>query len=140
MFLAKEKSNFEKRKTQAKSRISSNERSIEVREKEKSQIESYQSLAQANPAGSPITINGKQFTDRKLAGEELARMAIGIEKNQTGRIVKVAEYRGLDIGIQINHNNAGVLERNFHLIHKSNLGINFQKRMSEAKDLSSFHK
>ena len=137
MFLAKEKSNFEKRKTQAKSRISSNERSIEVREKEKSQIESYQSLAQANPAGSPITINGKQFTDRKLAGEELARMAIGIEKNQTGRIVKVAEYRGLDIGIQINHNNAGVLERNFHVIHKSNLGINFQKRMSEAKDLSS---
>lgn len=137
MFLAKEKSNFEKRKAQAKNRINSNERSIEVRENEKSQIESYQSLAQANPAGSPITINGKAFTDRKLAGEELARMAISIEKNQTGRIVKVAEYRGLDIGIQITHNNAGVLERNFHVIHKSNLGINFLKRMSEAKDLSS---
>lgn len=137
MFLAKEKSNFEKRKAQAKNRINSNERSIEVRENEKAQIESYQSLAQANPAGSPITINGKAFTDRKLAGEELARMAISIEKNQTGRIVKVAEYRGLDIGIQITHNNAGVLERNFHVIHKSNLGINFLKRMSEAKDLSS---
>lgn len=137
MFLAKEKSNFEKIKAQAKNRINSNERSIEVRENEKSQIESYQSLAQANPAGSPITINGKAFTDRKLAGEELARMAISIEKNQTGRIVKVAEYRGLDIGIQITHNNAGVLERNFHVIHKSNLGINFLKRMSEAKDLSS---
>ena len=137
MFLAKEKSNFEKRKAQAKNRINSNERSIEVRENEKVQIESYQSLAQANPAGSPITINGKAFTDRKLAGEELARMAISIEKNETGRIVKVAEYRGLDIGIQITHNNAGVLERNFHVIHKSNLGINFLKRMSEAKDLSS---
>ena len=137
MFLAKEKSNFEKRKAQAKNRINSNERSIEVRENEKSQIESYQSLAQANPAGSPITINGKAFTDRKLAGEELARMAISIEKNQTGRIVKVAEYRGLDIGIQITHNNAGIMERNFHVIHKSNLGINFLKRMSEAKDLSS---
>ena len=137
MFLAKEKSNFEKRKAQAKNRINSNERSIEVRENEKSQIESYQSLAQANPAGSPITINGKAFTDRKFAGEGLARMAISIEKNQTGRIVKVAEYRGLDIGIRITHNNAGVLERNFHVIHKSNLGINFLKRMSEAKDLSS---
>lgn len=137
MFLAKEKSNFEKRKAQAKNRINSNELSIKAREKEKAQIESYQSLAQANPAGSPITINGKQFTDRKLAGEELARMAISIEKNQTGRIVKVAEYRGLDIGIQINHNNAGVLERNFHVIHKSSLGINFMKRMSEAKDLTS---
>lgn len=137
MFLAKEKSNFEKRKAQAKNRINSNELSIKAREKEKAQIESYQSLAQANPAGSTITINGKQFTDRKLAGEELARMAISIEKNQTGRIVKVAEYRGLDIGIQINHNNAGVLERNFHVIHKSSLGINFMKRMSEAKDLTS---
>ena len=137
MFLAKEKSNFEKRKAQAKNRINSNELSIEAREKEKAKIESYQSLAQANPAGSPITINGKQFTDRKLAGEELARVAIAIEKNQTGRIVKVAEYRGLDIGIQINHNNAGVLERNFHVIHKSSLGINFMKRMSEAKDLTS---
>lgn len=140
MFLAKEKSNFEKRKAQAKNRINSNELSIKAREKEKAQIESYQSLAQAaqaNPAGSPITINGKQFTDRKLAGEELARKAISIEKNQTGRIVKVAEYRGLDIGIQINHNNAGVLERNFHVIHKSSLGINFMKRMSEAKDLTS---
>ena len=137
MFLAKEKSNFEKRKAQAKNRINSNELSIEAREKEKAQIESYQSLAQANPAGSPIIINGKVFTDRKLAGEELARMAISIEKNQTGRIVKVAEYRGLDIGIQINHNNAGVLERNFHVIHKSSLGINFMKRMSEAKDLTS---
>ena len=137
MFLAKEKSNFEKRKAQAKNRINSNELSIKVREKEKAQIESYQSLAQANPAGSTITINGKQFTDRKLAGEELARMAISIEKNQTGRIVKVAEYRGLDIGIQINHNNAGVLERNFHVIHKSSLGINFMKRMSEAKYLTS---
>lgn len=137
MFLAKEKSNFEKRKAQAKNRINSNELSIKAREKEKAQVESYQSLAQANPAGSTITINGKQFTDRKLAGEELARMAISIEKNQTGRIVKVAEYRGLDIGIQINHNNAGVLERNFHVIHKSSLGINFMKRMSEAKDLTS---
>ena len=137
MYLAKEKSNFEKRKSQAKNRISSNERSIEIREVEKAQIETYQAKAQANPAGSPIVINGKQFTDRKLAGEELARMAIGIEKNQTGRIVKVAEYRGLDIGIQITHNNAGVLERNFHVIHKSALGTNFIKRMSEAKDLTS---
>lgn len=137
MYLAKEKSNFEKRKSQAKNRINSNERSIEIREAEKAQIETYQAKALANPAGSPIVINGKQFTDRKLAGEELARMAIGIEKNQTGRIVKVAEYRGLDIGIQITHNNAGVLERNFHVIHKSALGTNFIKRMSEAKDLTS---
>lgn len=137
MYLAKEKSNFEKRKSQAKNRISSNERSIEIREAEKAQIENYQAKALANPAGSPIVINGKQFTDRKLAGEELARVAIAIEKNQTGRIVKVAEYRGLDIGIQITHNNAGVLERNFHVIHKSTLGTNFIKRMSEAKDLTS---
>ena len=137
MYLAKEKSNFEKRKSQAKNRINSNERSIEIREAEKAQIETYQAKALANPAGSPIVINGKQFTDRKLAGKELARMAIGIEKNQTGRIVKVAEYRGLDIGIQITHNNAGVLERNFHVIHKSALGTNFIKRMSEAKDLTS---
>lgn len=129
MLLAKEKSNFQKRKDQAKNKIALNNDRIELRQNEGAELTRLYEASKVNPVGSPLTIDGKVFTDRKLAGEALRKKAIEIANKQSGRIVECGEYRGIPIGISVKDG-----EKKFHIFRKSLLDISLDKRVSEAKD------
>ena len=129
MLLAKEKSNFQKRKDQAKNKIASNNNRIELRQREGAELTRLYESSKVNSVGSPLTIDGQVFTDRKLAGEALRKKAIEIANKQSGRVVKCGEYRGIPIGISVKDG-----EKKFHISYKSLLDISLDKRVSEAKD------
>ena len=129
MLLAKEKSNFQKRKDQAKNKIALNNDRIELRQNEGAELTRLYEASKVNPVDSPLTIDGKVFTDRKLAGDALRKKAIEIANKQSGRIVECGEYRGIPIGISVKDG-----EKKFHIFRKSLLDISLDKRVSEAKD------
>lgn len=129
MLLAKEKSNFQKRKDQAKNKIALNNDRIELRQNEGAELTRLYEASKVNPVDSPLNIDGKVFTDRKLAGDALRKKAIEIANKQSGRIVECGEYRGIPIGISVKDG-----EKKFHIFRKSLLDISLDKRVSEAKD------
>ena len=79
-------------------RISAIEKAISLYEQDKSIVKSVPKVKVGDKEGYPITINGKEYTDRAEGGEALVKLIdANMRELHNGIAVEVGKYRGMTI-------------------------------------------